>query len=259
MELDIKSPSGIEVAEEETEDSSENTFASASYHSQTVEHTDLPSIEDDDNSSCLSFEDDSQPIEHYPIAAHKNSDSEQYIDRFVDSYIVDGSTEEAKEHESCEANGLGTEEDLKIKTMPARTLSEENLFVDAGKEALALETIQGRFNNAVNSISNTLNRYTQSYDIRTDGNSSHRPLQDLRNMDALIARSPSAEFAFQIPKDPFLSPYYASDEWLKQMPNTKILVCAWECILTVIYLFIFLLLLIYWLYFIDIRNGSLLR
>ena len=231
MELDTKSPSGIEVAEEETEDSSENTFASASYHSQTVEHTDLPSIEDDDNSSCLSFEDDSQPIEHYPITAHKNSDSEQYIDRFVDSYIVDGSTEEAKEHENCEANGLDTEEDL--KTMPARTLSEENLLVDAGKEALALETIQGRFNNAVNSISNTLNRYTQSYDIRTDGNSSHRPLQDLRNMDALIARSPSVEFAFQIPKDPFLSPYYASDEWLKQMPNTKILVSAWQCILKV--------------------------
>ncbi|TMW54108.1 hypothetical protein DOY81_000784 [Sarcophaga bullata] len=234
LELNIKAPSGIEVAEEETEDSSENTFASASYHSQTVEHTDLPSIEDDDNSSCLSFEDDSQPIEHYPITAHKNSDSEQYIDRFVDSYIVDGSTEEAKEHENCEANGLCTEEDL--KTMPARTLSEENLLVDAGKEALALETIQGRFNNAVNSISNTLNRYTQSYDIRTDGNSSHRPLQDLRNMDALIARSPSVEFAFQIPKDPFLSPYYASDEWLKQMPNTKILTlemdpCLDDCVM----------------------------
>lgn len=218
------------MAEEETEDSSENTFASASYHSQTVEHTDLPSIEDDDNSSCLSFEDDSQPIEHYPVVPQKSSDSEQYIDRFLDSYIVDGSTEEAKEVDDDDlddATGIKTatvadEEDL--KTMPAKTLSEENLLVEASKEALALETIQGKFNNAVNSISNTLNRYTQSYEIKSDGIPAQKPLQDLRNMDALIARSPSAEFAFQIPKDPFLSPYYASDEWLKQMPNTKILV-----------------------------------
>ncbi|KAI8128841.1 Hormone-sensitive lipase [Lucilia cuprina] len=234
-----KIPQGIEMAEEETEDSSENTFASASYHSQTVEHTDLPSIEDDDNSSCLSFEDDSQPIEHYPVVpAHKNSDSEQYIDRFLDSYIVDGSTEEAKE--ANDVNGVqsgyvaGSEDDL--QTMPAKTLSEENLLVEASKEAIALETIQGRFNNAVNSISNTLNRYTQSYEIKSDGVEGQKPLQDLRNMDALIARSPSAEFAFQIPKDPFLSPYYASDEWLKQMPNTKILTlemdpCLDDCVM----------------------------
>ncbi|XP_065368054.1 hormone-sensitive lipase [Calliphora vicina] len=237
LEGSTKPPYGIEMAEEETEESSENTFASASYHSQTVEHTDLPSIEDDDNSSCLSFEDDSQPIEHYPVVAHKNSDSEQYIDRFLDSYIVDGSTEEAKEADDA-ANGVsgevGAEDDL--KTMPAKTLSEENLFVDASKEALALETIQGKFNNAVNSISNTLNRYTQSYEIKSDGVTTQKPLQDLRNMDALIARSPSAEFAFQIPKDPFLSPYYASDEWLKQMPNTKILTlemdpCLDDCVM----------------------------
>lgn len=216
------------MAAEETEDSSENTFASASYHSQTVEHTDLPSIEDDDNSSCLSFEDDSQPIEHYPVVAHKNSDSEQYIDRFLDSYIVDGSTEEAKEVDDEEANsgaGCHTEDDL--KTMPAKTLSEENLLVETSKEALALETIQGKFNNAVSSISNTLNRYTQSYEIKSDGVSVQKPMQDLRNMDALIARSPSAEFAFEIPKDPFLSPYYACDDWLKQMPNTKILVSSY--------------------------------
>lgn len=213
------------MAEEGTEESSENTFASASYHSQTVEHTDLPSIEDDDNSSCLSFEDDSQPIEHYPIATHKNSDSEKYVDRFLDSYINDGSTEEAKEVNEADG-GSNFEEHVhdNLKTMPAKTLSEENLLLDAGKEALALETIQDKFSNAVNSISNTLNRYTQSYEIKNDGVGSEKPLQDLRNMDALIARSPSAEFAFQVPKDPFLSPYYASDEWLKQMPNTKILV-----------------------------------
>lgn len=217
--MHIAAQCDIELAEEETEESSENTFASASYHSQTVERTERTSIDDDDNSSCLSFEDDSQPIEHYPIVVHKNSDSEQYIDRFLDSYIVDASTEEAKEDDIDGGD---------LQTMPAKTLSEENLLVEASKDAIALESIQGKFNNAVNSISNTINRYTQSYEIKTDGVAHHTPIQDLRNMDALIARSPSAEFAFQIPKDPFLSPYYASDEWLKQMPNTKILVSLAE-------------------------------
>lgn len=213
--MDAGTQYGIELAEEETEDdSSENTFASASNHSQTVERTDLPSANDGEISSCISFEDDSQPIEHYPLTTHKNSDSEQYIDRFLDSYIVDAGSEEAKEE---------TVDGKDVSTMPAKTLSEENLLIEASKDALALQSIQGKFNNAVSSISSTLNRYTQSYEIKRDG-SLYRPIEDLRNMDALIARSPSAEFAFQIPKDPFLSPYYASDEWLKQMPNTKILV-----------------------------------
>ncbi|XP_073812727.1 hormone-sensitive lipase [Musca autumnalis] len=206
---DATTQCGIEMAQEETEDSSENTFASASYLSQTVERTDLPSTGDGDNSSCVSFEDDSVPIEHHLVETNKNSESRQYIDNFLDTYIVDSSTEEAKE------------KDKEIETVPAKTLSEENLLMDIGKDALTLD-FQARINNAVNSISNTINRYTQSYEIQRDCNS-QKPIEDLRNMDALIARSPSAEFAFQIPKDPFLSPYYASDEWLQQMPATKIL------------------------------------
>lgn len=212
--MDATTQYGIEMADEETEDSSENTFASASYHSQTVERTELPSVDDEDNSSCLSFEDDSQPIEHYPIATNKNSDSEQYIDRFLDTYIADTATEEANEVR---------EDSKKLQPVPAKTISEENLLIEVSKDVLTLD-FQGKLNSISDSITNTLNRYTQSYEIKRDGGHPHRPIEDLQNMDALIARSPSAEFAFQIPKDPFLSPYYASDDWLSKMPKTKILV-----------------------------------
>ncbi|XP_075166336.1 hormone-sensitive lipase [Haematobia irritans] len=208
---DASTQFGIELADEETEDSSENTFASASYHSQTIERTDLP-VEDDDNSSCVSFEDDSQPIEHYPVTTNKNSDAEQYIDRFLETYIVESPTEEAKEV---------SEETIELETVPAKTLSEENLLIDVSKDVLDLD-LTGKFNNAVNSINGIIHRYTQSYEIKRDGHP-HGPMEDLQKMDALIARSPSAEFAFQIPRDPLLSPYFACDEWLKQMPPTKIL------------------------------------
>ncbi|XP_037896220.1 structural maintenance of chromosomes protein 2-like [Glossina fuscipes] len=111
----------IELAEEEIEDSSDNTFASALYRSPTVENTDLISVEDD--TPLLSFEDESQPIEHYPINKKKNSESVKYVDNFLESYIAEDSTEEAKE-----ANEL--------HTMTTKTLSEKNLLTKSGKDAV---------------------------------------------------------------------------------------------------------------------------
>lgn len=44
------------------------------------------------------------------------------------------------------------------------------------------------------------------------------------NLDALIARSPSDEFIFSVPRDPLLSPYWADEELLKKFPPVRILV-----------------------------------
>lgn len=211
-------------------DESSDTFASASYHSQTVERTDLLSPED--NSSCVSFESDSQPIVQMPTAVveiakpavtSEKSDSENYIDRFVDKYVVDTNGIEAKE------NGFPI-----LTKSPAKTSSEENLMIETGKEVIAVESIHGRLNNAVNSISSTLSKYITSSEIKTGHDRHH--IQDLRNLDALIARSPSVEFAFDVPKDPFLSPYWAKDDWLKKFPATKILTldmdpCLDDCVM----------------------------
>lgn len=75
--------------------------------------------------------------------------------------------------------------------------------------------------NLVNAVSSTINQITTSKEI---AETSPQNAGFKSNLDALIQRSPSDEFIFKVPKDPYLSPYWASDEVLKQMPPTKILV-----------------------------------
>lgn len=50
-----------------------------------------------------------------------------------------------------------------------------------------------------------------------------------RNLDTMEARSPSEEFKFDVPKNPFVSPYYATDDTLKQLPPVKIIVSILVC------------------------------
>ncbi|XP_017867571.1 PREDICTED: hormone-sensitive lipase [Drosophila arizonae] len=223
-----KSPlTPLEPLNRSDEDESSDTFASASYHSQTVERTDLPSTDNSDNSSCVSFEDDSQPIEHYPIdisaEVPKDAESAAYIDHFLDKYLIDTATIEATEDNTTAppplplANGVN------------KSNSEENIIIETGREII-VDTLPGRLQEAVNNI---INRCTQSYEIQSSTTSGQ---QDVRNLDALIARSPSEEFAFEVPKDPFLSPYWASDEWLSQLPETSILTlnmdpCLDDCVM----------------------------
>lgn len=46
----------------------------------------------------------------------------------------------------------------------------------------------------------------------------------IRELDLENAKSPSEEFVFTVPKDPFLSPYLAPDNVLAHMPPIKLLV-----------------------------------
>lgn len=211
-----KSPlTPLEPLNRSDEDESSDTFASASYHSQTVERTELPSTDNSDNSSCVSFEDDSQPIEHYPIEISaeipKDAESAAYIDNFLDKYLIDTATIEATEDNTT------TTTQLPLANGHKNSNSEENIIIETGREII-VDTLPGRLQEAVNNI---INRCTQSYEIHS---TTMPGPQDVRNLDALIARSPSEEFAFDVPKDPFLSPYWASDEWLSQLPETRILV-----------------------------------
>ncbi|KAH8270790.1 hypothetical protein KR018_003898 [Drosophila ironensis] len=221
-------------ANPEPDDESSDTFASASasYHSQTVERTDLPNTEGD-NSSCISFEDDSQPIVHYPVEISadppKDAASAAYIDNFLDKYLIDTATMEATEETDGQEPKIQENGHHKIA-------SDENILVETGRDLIAIDTLQGRLQEAVNNITNTLTRCTQSYEIHGGNPADSQQPQDVRNMDALIARSPSEEFAFDVPKDPFLSPYWASDEWLSQLPETKILTlnmdpCLDDCVM----------------------------
>lgn len=42
-------------------------------------------------------------------------------------------------------------------------------------------------------------------------------------LDTLMQRSPTEEFKFTVPRDPYLSPYWASDEVLQQLPPVSVL------------------------------------
>ncbi|KAI4483684.1 hypothetical protein M0804_007944 [Polistes exclamans] len=60
--------------------------------------------------------------------------------------------------------------------------------------------------------------------------------REVRELDMERAKSPSEEFAFIVPKDPFLSPYLASDDILARFPPVKILTmeldpCLDDCVM----------------------------
>ncbi|CAG9583322.1 unnamed protein product [Danaus chrysippus] len=72
------------------------------------------------------------------------------------------------------------------------------------------------------------------------GSNNIRPTQEelsvRSNLDALIARSPSDEFIFSVPRDPLLSPYWADDNLLKRFPPVRLLTvhldpCLDDCVM----------------------------
>ncbi|XP_023945668.2 hormone-sensitive lipase isoform X2 [Bicyclus anynana] len=72
------------------------------------------------------------------------------------------------------------------------------------------------------------------------GSNNIRPTQEelavRTNLDSLIARSPSDEFIFSVPKDPLLSPYWAEEQLLKKFPPVRILTvhldpCLDDCVM----------------------------
>lgn len=55
--------------------------------------------------------------------------------------------------------------------------------------------------------------------------------KDVRQLDMMNAKPFWEEFIFTVPKDLFMSPYFASDDMLAHIPPMKILVCLFEFLL----------------------------
>lgn len=53
--------------------------------------------------------------------------------------------------------------------------------------------------------------------------------RDKNRLSLSTGRNPADDYLFDILKNPFISPLYASDEMLKQMPPMKIVVCFFKC------------------------------
>lgn len=76
--------------------------------------------------------------------------------------------------------------------------------------------LRGMKSNVTNLISNTFTAM-----------SSRSPSENTSNihfLDSSDLKNPSDEFKFTVPKDPYLSPYWAPDETLRQLPPTSICV-----------------------------------
>lgn len=215
-----------------------DTFASASLqNSMSGGNTDMMSA---DESNGVSFEEDSQPLtlqrptefiaDDPPKAdklragsaasllleldspEHKN-ESVKYVADFVERYVLD-----------VDANG----EKPVLVSVP-RTQSEENILLDESRDALNVQNIPTKIYKAVetaaNTVANTFNAITAQAPISDQfGSISDDDSSFVRNMDSGTERNPCDEFLFEVPRDPLLSPYFASDELLRQMPRVKILV-----------------------------------
>lgn len=187
----------------EFDESLDDTFASAPNQNGGE------SNETSDECSNLSFISyDSQPIRiHLPLSVNS---SMEFVEEFLEKYVEEAPVDEVGEENASNIR--------MISPTCAKTLSEENLFTEAGKDVLNGQFLGSKVNNALGWFSG----FIKSSEIK--GKNKNDRIRNLKNLDALIARSPSVEFAFTVPKDPYLSPYWAADDALREFPKVSILV-----------------------------------
>lgn len=220
-------------------DGTSDTFASASLqNSQSGGNTEMMTP---DESNGISFEEDSQPITLHKPTSNNDAFEICNIDMNVDSTNErrNSTSSSLVEMDSTEppngSNKFMTEfvakygkDDLKHISAP-RTQSEENVLFEEGREALNMQNIPTKIYKAVetaaNSVANTFNAITSPTTIRNGIPAANGLSGFTRSrLNSLTERNPADDYLFDVPKDPFLSPYYASDDMLKQLPLVKILV-----------------------------------
>lgn len=96
------------------------------------------------------------------------------------------------------------------KKLNSFTASEENIVLDVGKDTFNVQNFQDKFHKASSSF---VNAFTNPF----------KPDQQNDNRGNFIPTASEDEFVFSVPKNHYLSPYWASDEILKSFPPTKIL------------------------------------
>lgn len=200
-------------------DRTSDTFASAEFqNSQTLGNTEVITP---DESNGISFEEDSQPI-----TLHKLQNGESMIE--TGSPLTDGGGMGFAESASGSAEKEASAPTESIVKNPLsgthrKINSDSNINNDENRDTSSMQALQQQIykmaEHITSSVSSTIHsmRSSRSQEVADEDEAQ-------RNMDELVSYSPSNEFVFNIPKDPYLSPYWASDEVLKQFPPTNILV-----------------------------------
>ena len=128
----------------------------------------------------------------------------QFVDNFIEKYTIE---------ETLRNNS-------NIRKV-SRTRSEENIIIDVSKETLCVRTIHRRFQFAASSFrrcfSSTFGGFTSHNHTIINSFEKEEERKSKTSIKAV------EDFSFTVPKDPFLSPFYASDEILKEFPPIKIL------------------------------------
>lgn len=112
--------------------------------------------------------------------------------------------------------------------------NEDNVIIEVGKEMCEENmNVRRKLEQFRTSISAKVNHLAHP---AKNQQKSPRPKRILQDLDALMEKSASEEFTFQVPNDPKLSPYHASDAELREMPPIKIVTtnldpCLDDCIM----------------------------
>ena len=141
--------------------------------------------------------------------------NKKYVDDFIEKYVLDAA--------KCDDGSIKP-----VLRKASKTESEENIIFDVSRETLSVQNIQAKVqqvaSSLVGSVSSTIDQITKTNRpiIR---NYSLDDADDVRRWenDECVSDSPSCDFIFTVPKDPFLSPFYAGDDVLVQFPSIKIL------------------------------------
>ncbi|KAJ6634788.1 Hormone-sensitive lipase [Pseudolycoriella hygida] len=219
-------------------DGTSDTFASASLQSQTVGNTEMMTP---DESNGISFEEDSQPITiHRPTnsefdftysatedalnqiasdSVYRSQSAAEAIEIAEDAVPSDSQNESTKYvNEFIERYVLDTQNERPVLRSVPGTRSEENILLDEGRNMISVQNIQSKIFEVVGNMTSKLAAMTTSSPIRDSKSSGVRS-----RLDSMTEINPADEFVFEIPKDPMLSPFWATDNMLKQMPRTHIL------------------------------------
>ncbi|XP_013192288.2 hormone-sensitive lipase [Amyelois transitella] len=168
--------------------------------------------------------------------------SQQYVSEFLERYVLDSDTDsegrripviKPNKHACCRKEQSQRE----AESENSSTLVGEPPLVEEIDSRDSKKRIKTRISEAATGLMGAM---SSRLAYITGSNTITRPTQEdlavRSNLDALIARSPSDEFIFSVPRDPLLSPYWADDQLLNKFPPVRILTvhldpCLDDCVM----------------------------
>lgn len=143
-----------------------------------------------------------------------NQNNRKYVDNFLERYVLDA--------QQCDDGSI-----IPTLRKTSRSMSEENIVFDISRDTISIQNFQEKVqrvaSSLVDAVSSTITEITTS-NRPILRNFSCDDIEALRMQNSFsVPMSPSSDFIFEVPKDPFLSPIYAQDDVLRQFPPIKII------------------------------------